>query len=120
MKALVFTIATLFIAGNVFAESGTCSGKTTNGKAVSVKYFTNGYSDDNIDYYGKIKVGNSPEVTYALYGTTAGLEGEPTSKSKRRGLDLGKAEFKMPANKKSLSGSIGQDEIKNIPCSYAR
>jgi hypothetical protein len=32
-----------------------------------VHYFTNGYSDDNIDFYGKIKIGNANEATYALF-----------------------------------------------------
>ena len=118
LKLMMITALTLSTS-LAFAESGTCSGKTKDGKAVKISYFTNGYSDDNIDYYAKISVAGGSDATYALSIGTPSISGDATSKSKKAGLDYGSANLVFSANKKSVSGNIGSEELENLPCSYS-
>src|SRR4051812_31207088 len=85
-------IAASLLSIAAFAESGTCRGTATNGSELKIRYFTNGYSDDNIDFYAKISVDSSGDATYALYFNGRGvLKGEATEKSRKAKLDFGKA-----------------------------
>ena len=118
MKNFFVLIFSCLLSLMAHAESGSCLGKTESGKIVSIQYFTNGYSDNNIDYYAKMKIGNSEVATYALYASSSHLEGEVTRKSQQAGVDLGKAELTLSSDKKALSGSVGEESFRSIPCSY--
>ena len=118
-KTGLVTLSLLVLSSAIYAESGNCVGKTTDGRKISVTYFTNGYSDDNIDFYAKIKLGSEGPATYALSVSSGDeLEGDATNKSKHAGFDFGSARLRRSSDNLSMSGDIGGVEFKNLRCSY--
>ena len=115
MKILL--ILASIISTQAFAESGNCSGLTTSRKAISISYFTNGYADNNIDYYAKINLANRGEAVYALSVGSADISGEATQKSKAVGLDYGNAILVLSEEKTQISGSIGNEKFE-LNCTY--
>lgn len=116
MKIVLLSLLILSASVQAVAEDGACVGKTKSGKMISVYYFTNGYTDDNIDYYGKISISRSSPTTYALYATASGMQGEATKFSKNQGLDLGAVKLQISPDRKVMNGVVGQEEFAGLSC----
>ncbi len=118
MKKLLIAALVACRTSSAFAESGTCKGKTSNNEGISITYFTNGYSDDGVDYYAKININKKGPATYALSIGSGVIIGDATRKSINAGLDYGHAEIKFSKNQKLLSGGVGINKFVNLVCSY--
>ena len=120
MKLFALFLVVLSVTPFAIAESGHCVGSAKTGEAVSISYFTNGYSDNAVDYYAKIRIGSKPVSTYALFVSAEGLNGTATTKSIRLGLNLGVAELYLAPDKTTLSGTVGKVELGLLKCSPER
>jgi hypothetical protein len=116
LATLLFTLSRTTLA---FDVTGSCQGSTSKGISVLINNFV--LVSDPSDYYAHVKIGKSEVATYALKETSTGFSGEATDGprgSKSFGKDLGDANLILSADKKRITGTIGEEKLNSLTCTY--